>query len=429
MEVFMKILGVVTEYNPFHNGHLYHLQRSLEITGATHTVAIMSGNFLQRGEPALVDKWERAKMAVKSGVDLVLELPTTFACATAEIFASGAVSLLDNLGIIDFMSFGSEYGRIDILEVIAKTLLLSPPDYNDYIKNYLQQGLSFPLARSHALKDYFEKTSIIRNEFLHDISNILNNPNNILAIEYIKALKKINSPIIPYTVPRVKATYHSKEIRSNICSATAIREGLKKEGSLEYFSNVMPDSSYAILKSAFNDNVAPIFDEDFATTIITILRRMSATELALYFDVEEGLENRILNCSQNSNSLLGLYNCIKSKRYTLTRIQRICMHVLLNLHREDIQKFVAYGGPQYIRVLAFNNKGREILKLCKSKSSLPIINKISNYIPQNDIAKKMLDLDIRASNIYSIAMKDNYHSKISPDFYISPHYEKTHYEI
>lgn len=420
----MKILGLITEYNPFHNGHLYHLKKSKEITGASHTVAVMSGNFLQRGEPALVHKWARAEMAVKSGVDLVLELPTAFACATAEIFAHGAIGLLHNLKIIDFVSFGSEHGKIDFLELIANTLLLSPPNFNYYLQGYLRQGLSFPLARSKALMDYFKKSSGIANECLHDMTVILNNPNNILAIEYIKALKKLNSSIIPYTIPRIKATYHSKDITSDICSATAIREGLKKQKTLENYTNVMPSFSCKILQAAFKEKIAPIFKEDFETTIITILRRMNAEELGLYFDVEEGLENRIFNCSQTSNNLFDLYNSIKSKRYPLTRIQRICIHILLNLQRKDILEFMSHDGPQYIRVLAFNDKGREILKLCKSKSSLPIINKIKHYTPQNEIAKKMLDLDIKASNIYALAMKNSYYSSVPLDFYISPHYKK-----
>ncbi|NLM03951.1 MAG: nucleotidyltransferase [Clostridiales bacterium] len=420
----MKILGLITEYNPFHNGHLYHLNKSKEITKATHTIAVMSGNFLQRGEPALVHKWARAQMAVKSGVDLVIELPTAFACATAEIFAFGAISLLDKLNIVDYISFGSEYGQLDLLELIAETLLESPNDFKNSLKKYLDEGLSFPKARSKALIEYLKNTNYIDGNSLYIISEIMDNPNNILAIEYIKSLKKLNSSIKPYTISRIKAEYHSKEINSNICSATAIREGLKKNLNLNAFYDVIPHFTYEILENLFENNIGPIFSKDFEQIIISLIRSMEAKELKMFFDVDGGLENRILNCSLQSNNLFELYNCIKSKRHPHTRIQRICMHILLKLYKKDILEFINWGGPQYVRVLAFNDKGREILKLCKDKSKLPIINKLANYIPENDISKKMLTLDIKATNIYALAIKNNYYSTRALDFYISPYYEK-----
>lgn len=421
----MKILGMITEYNPFHNGHLYHLNKSIEITGATHTVAVMSGNFLQRGEPALVHKWQRAKMAIECGVDLVIELPTAYACATAELFAFGSISLLHNLGIVDCIAFGSEYGKISTLEMIADVLFKSSLSFENSLRSYLKEGLPFPAARSKALVNFYKSCHTHGcDEESMNIESIMNNPNNILAIEYLKALKKLGSTILPYTIPRIKAAYHSQDMISDISSATAIREHLKKGKTLEDVRKVMPSVSYKLLKEACESGIAPVFKEDFENAIMTIFRRENPKDLTKYFDVNEGLENRIYECSHHCNSIESLYNCIKSKRYTLTRIQRICMHALLNLKKKDLLRFAHQEGPQYIRVLGFNDKGREILKSCKSKSELPIINKINQYVPSDDTAKKSLALDIRATNIYTLALKNHLFSSKPLDYYQSPYYKR-----
>ncbi|AOY77357.1 nucleotidyltransferase [Clostridium formicaceticum] len=423
----MKVLGLITEYNPFHNGHLYHLNASKELTGCTHAVAIMSGNFLQRGEPALVHKWDRAKMAVQAGVDLVIELPTPYACATAELFAFGSISLLHAMGVVDALCFGSEYGEISLLKVIANVLFLSPPKFKIFLKNHLKKGLSFPSARTKALADYFnlDDDCNLKTSDLEVIEMIMNSPNNILAIEYMKMLKKLNASILPYTIPRIKAAYHSTKLEGSIVSATAIREHFYRKNHLQELKGTMPPSSLNILEEAFEKKLAPIFKEDFEKVILTLLRRESKESLSHYFDIREGLENKIFQCSHHCNSLTNLYHCVKSKRYTQTRFQRICMHVLLNLKKKDIIDFTSSGGPQYLRVLALNNKGREILKACKLKATLPIINKINQYVPSNEIAKKMLEIDIRATNLYALATNNEDYSTRPLDFYISPYYQVT----
>lgn len=419
----MKVLGLITEYNPFHNGHLYHLNKSIEITGATHTIAVMSGNFLQRGEPALVHKWARAKMAIECGVDLVIELPTAYACSTAELFAYGSISLLHHLNIVDCISFGSEYGEITTLSTIAEILANSPESFKSSLKSYLKMGLPFPVARSKALIDYYKlyNKGCCKEELIN-ISNIMQNPNNILSIEYLKALKCLNSKILPYTISRIKADYHSKDILDNISSATAIREHLKMGKSFEELLKVMPPSSFKILKESYDNGIAPIFKEDFEKAIIAILRREKPQNFSEYFDVNEGLENKIYECSHKCSSIEALYNCIKSKRYTLTRIQRICMHILLNIKKKDLIAYNNLGGPQYARILGFNDKGREIIKQCKLKSKIPIINKINRYGLKDKIVQSQLDLDIRATNIYNLAFKDS--SNIVTDYNMSPYYKE-----
>jgi len=421
----MKILGLITEYNPFHNGHLYHLNKSKKITGATHTVAVMSGNFLQRGEPAIVHKWERAKMAVKSGVDLIIEIPTTYACSTAELFAYGSISLLDKLGAVECISFGSEIGNINSLSKIVEVLTSSLPEFEEILKNYVNLGFTFPVARSMAIVRYFKEIKGYNEENLALINDVMKSPNNILGIEYLKAINELKSSIIPYTITRKYAHYHSKDITdSSIASATAIREHLFNNNALINISSVIPNTTLNILSSNIESGIAPIFSTDFQQSILAILRRSELKDIKNVFDVVEGLENRIYKCSNNVNTVSELYNCIKSKRYTLTRIQRILMHTLLNINKDDIFRFNNNGGPQYARVLAFNCKGREILQILKSTSSIPIISNLKHYNPQNEYAKQMLNIDIRATNIYSLAFKNKSNINGQLDYITSPHYEK-----
>ena len=421
----MKVLGLVTEYNPFHNGHLYHLEESKKVTGASHSVAVMSGNFLQRGEPTLIHKWGRAEMAVASGVDLVIELPTIYASATAELFAFGAVKLLDMLGIVDCLCFGSEVGDVHYLKLIANLLVESPDLLNLYLREELKLGLTFPDARSRALIKYLGESSSLSKEELDMLTSLIKSPNNILSIEYLKSLIRLNSKIAPYTILRRKAAYHSTELFTDIASATAIREHLRNEKPYDLLKNVMPLTAFNILDRYRNENITPIFSYHFEDMLLSIIRRETPSSLTKYFDVNEGLEHKIYQCSQASQSLRQLYECIKSKRYTLTRVQRIAMHILLNITKKEIEFFNEAGGPQYIRVLAFNEKGRELLKGIKGSSSLPIISKVPHFRPQTEAAKLMLDIDIRASNIYRLGIPNKTFSSRQLDYALSPIYVKS----
>ena len=420
----MKILGLITEYNPFHNGHLYHLNMSKNITGATHTIAIMSGNFVQRGEPAIAHKWERAKMAVKSGVDLVIELPTLYACSTAEIFAHGAISLLNNLKAVNCVSFGSEAGDLNLLSKIADILVDPPSQFSMILKDYVNSGFTFPIARSKAIIKYLEKTEHYKTDKLILIDDTIKNPNNILGIEYLKAIKRLDSPIIPITISRKPAYYSNKKILTDsVASATAIRNHILNNRPLSDIDHVIPNSTFDILSSNIDAGFAPISNMNFEKPILTILRRGCTDDLKNVFDVSEGLENKIFRCSIKVNTLPELFDCIKSKRYTLTRLQRILTHVLLNIDKNDIFYSNKKGGPRYARILAFNTKGREILRTLKNSSSIPIISNLKHYRPQDEAARKMLDIDIRATNIYSLAFKNKIPVKTPLDYTTSPHYE------
>ena len=403
----MKILGLIVEYNPFHNGHLYHLQKSIEKTKATHTIAIMSGNFLQRGEPALFDKYTRAHAAVKNGVDLVIELPTMFACQSAEIFSHGAITTLNSLNCVDAICFGSEEGDVDILYTISKILVDEPEEFKISLKKYLSDGMLFPTARSLALFDYindFKLLDISKEKLL----NILNSSNNILGLEYIKSILKLNSKIKPYTITRVQSDYNSETIESNICSATAIRKQLKDLNDISSISKVVPNNTFDVLKSKIDDDFYPMFDDNYFEILSSIIIR-DKNILNTYFDVNEGIENKIYQSIFTSLTLDDLKESIKSKRYTMTKIKNV-------------------NNIPYIRILAFNDKGREIIKNIKTNSDINIINKFSNisFSKDDEVFKTLIDYDIKASNIYNlIYYKNNKNLLKGPmDFYISPKYVK-----
>ena len=418
----MKVLGLIVEYNPFHNGHLYHLNKSKEITNSTHTVAIMSGHFLQRGEPSLFDKYTRAQMAVDNGVDLVIELPTLFSSQSAEIFSYGAISTLNSTNAIDCICFGSEVGDIDVLYKISELLVNEPTEFKIYLKNYLNEGMLFPKARSRALFSYINKYNLI-NISEDEIFNILNSPNNILGIEYIKSILKLNSNIKPYTINRIKSQYNSKEINSDICSATAIRESLKNDYNINNIENVVPFNTYTYINEKVTNGFNPVFDEDFYNILSGIILR-DENILNTYFEVNEGIENKIIDSLFKSTSLYELQMNIKSKRYTLTKIKRTLNNIMLGIKKDEMLNVKSINKVPYVRILAFNNKGREILKKIKNNSDIHIINKLSKVSYNDELMKLILSYDIKATNLYNLVYyKNNKNLLKGPmDYYISPKY-------
>ncbi|MGL4911202.1 MAG: nucleotidyltransferase [Romboutsia sp.] len=420
----MNILGLIVEYNPFHNGHLYHLLKSKEITGATHTVAIMSGNFLQRGEPALFDKYTRAEMAVKNGVDLVIELPTMFACQSAEIFSYGAVNTLNSLNCINSICFGSEEGNIDTLSTISKILVNEPEEFRSLLKKYLNDGILFPTARSSALFDYISKYNLL-DISKEELLDILNSSNNILGLEYIKSLLKLDSNIKPYTIARISASYNSENITSNICSATAIRRSLKENNNLSQISDVVPSPTYSTMKNKISSNFSPMFDDKYFDLLSSIILR-DANILDTYFDVNEGIENKIYQSVFTSNSLNDLQQAVKSKRYTLTKIKRTLNNILLGITKEDMNKVKNIQAMPYARVLAFNDNGREIIKAIKTNSEINIINKFANvaFNMNNNEFKTLISYDIKSSNMYNMIYYRNNRDLLKGpmDYFITPIY-------
>ena len=399
-----KVLGIVAEYNPFHNGHLHHLQTSKQETKSKYSIAVIGGNFSQRGSCSLVDKWSKAKMAIMSGVDLVIELPTIYSVSSAENFAEGSVKILNSLKIVDNISFGAECSDISILEDIANVLYREPSEYKNLLSHELGKGLSYPKARENALMIYLKN--------IKKYNNVLSSPNNILGIEYIKALKKLNSSIKPHVVERYSNDYNSTSYTGNIASSTAIRN-IIKSGTFKVLPKVMPESSYSVLID--NIKVGHIVSDisSFEKEIIYNLRKMSTSEIANLPDVGEGLEHSIKKCANSCNSIIEFLNLIKSKRYTNTRLQRILIYALLGITKKDMQ--ISKKVTPYVRVLGFNDSGKYLLsEIAKANPKLHIVTSVKKFEDEcrNNNLKSMLAKDIYATNVFTLGYEFDSHANL-----------------
>ncbi len=403
------VLGIIAEYNPFHNGHLYHLKESKKATGAEYTVAIISGNFTQRGSTSIIDKWKKTEMALQSGVDLIIELPVLYSISSSENFAEGSIKILNSLGIIDFLSFGSETSDIKILNNFANILYDEPKEYKKILSNYLDTGLSFPKARENALLEYIKNFEDVNTNF-YNYKNILSSPNNILGIEYLKALKKYKSSIKPVCIKRSVADYNSSDISINtsIASATAIRKLIKNK-NFNTIKTVIPEKSYSILADCINSGCIIPDLNCFEKEIIYVLRKMSIKEIANLPDVSEGLEFLIKKAVNSCNTLTELLNTIKSKRYTITRLQRILLYALLDISKKDMKLSKEVDSP-YIRVLGFNDNGKKLIsKIMDKNPNQPLITSVKKFVDNNSNTslQTMLNKDIFATNVYSLGFKNN----------------------
>ena len=407
-----KVLGIIAEYNPFHNGHLYHLEASKKLTGANYTVAIISGNFTQRGSTSIVDKWSKTKMALENGIDLVIELPVLYSISSAENFADGAIKILNSLGIVDYLSFGAETSDISILNNIANILYSEPEEYKKLLSIELEKGLSFPKARENALLDYIKNSDdIVPENRIIDFekySKILSSPNNILGIEYLKALKKYNSSIKPMCISRFKAEYNSSNFSENIASATAIRELIKNK-NFDTIKTVIPLESSSVLMDCINSGCVVPDLNYFEKEIIYTLRKMSIEEIANIPDVSEGLEFSIKKAANSCNNIYDFLDIVKSKRYTVTRLQRILLYALLGISKEDMQLSKKVEKP-YIRVLGFNDNGKKLVSEIATKNpELKLITSVKKFVDSNSNKDLQIifDKDILATDVYSLAFENN----------------------
>lgn len=409
-----KVLGIIAEYNPFHNGHLFHLETSKKITGADYTIAIISGNFTQRGSTSIIDKWSKTKMALQNGIDLVIELPVLYSISSAENFADGAIKILNSLGIVDYLSFGSESSDINILKDISDILFNEPDDYKKLLASELDKGLSFPKARENALLGYIKNCSNTINFDMERYTDALSSPNNILGIEYLKALKKYKSDINPICVKRNGADYNSTDISvkngqlNSIGSATAIRELIKSKNYIT-IKDLVPTSSYSILMDCLNDGCLVPDLYVFEKEIVFLLRKMSVEEIANLPDVSEGLEFSIKKAANSCNNINDLLNIIKSKRYTVTRLQRILLYALLGISKKDIDISKCMEMP-YVRVLGFNENGKNLIsEIALKNPSIPLVTSVKKFVDTNSDSylKFLLDKDIFATNVYSLGFEKN----------------------
>ena len=375
----MKVAGIIAEFNPFHNGHAFLVQKARE-TGYTHVVAVMSGNFVQRGEPALFHHSVRTKAALENGVDLVLQLPGVYAMSGAQSFARAGAEILDGLGIVDSVVFGSECGNAQLLSETADAIY--GEEIKQYLSSELDKGISFASARENALR-------IINPVY----ADVIKSPNNILGVEYIAALKRLGSNVSPVTFSRNGAAHDSDKTDGNIAGASLIRELMRNGGEWE---NLVPDNTAVIYNASEIADISRL-----ESAVLYKIRTVSAEELAKVPDISEGIENRILSAAKQAGSLDELYSLAKTKRYSHARIRRIIWNCLLGVTAKDLEKSVPY-----IRITGFNKKGAELIKAAKETAKLPIMSKPSDLLQLNENAQKILSLECTAGDIYSLCYKN-----------------------
>lgn len=381
----MKIVGIVAEYNPFHNGHQHHIAESRRLTGADFVVCVMSGSFTQRGEPAFLDKWTRAETALLGGADLVLELPLPFSLGSAETFAFGAVYMLHSLGVVDFLSFGGENPDLALLRGAAAKLL--DPETMPVIKRHLKEGASFPAARQKALEAGGETAAFLAR------------PNNILGVEYLKSLALLHSPITPVVVPRHSTGYHDPAPDGAFASAKAIRKILAEEGP-SCCLPLLPEKTRGPFLRAVETGRYFLADEAYSKAVMACLKKLTAEELARVPDVGEGLQNRIVKAARESFTLEDFFARLKTKRYMRTRLNRIVMRSFLGLDASFCPPV-----PPYARILGLGPAGREILRRMEDTSSIPILTKAAHIRLHCGEARRLFALECRATSLYNLLLK------------------------
>ncbi|MBQ7900907.1 MAG: nucleotidyltransferase [Clostridia bacterium] len=376
------VTGIICEYNPFHNGHMYHIQQAKKQTNCKYVICAMSGSMVQRGEVAIFDKWQRASAAVDGGADLVIELPAYYVLQSAENFAYGGVSLLHKLGVVDYLAFGSESGSIDSLTKIADIMTNEPREYSAALKQALDRGMGYPAACECALR------AASGSDF--DFQ-----PNDILAINYIKALRGIHSAIEPVAIRRTN-DYHSISAMGNIASATAVRTMLADGDDISSYVPHITDTTYHA--------------RNMQSFVLGFFRTAEAQKLNCITGMEPGLANRLINCAKSNVDYDSFVNACVTKRYTRHRIQRVIMCCLLGI-----------GGKynmDYVRVLAMNQNGRRLLGEIKKRSNLDIVTKTADFTPTDD---SMFKFDILATDIAALCCSDKTKRTASKDYITSPY--------
>ena len=379
-----KRIGIIAEYNPFHNGHLYQIQKAKELTGADTVITVMSGNFTQRGDTSLINKFEKAKIALQNEVDMVIELPTIYSISSAENFALGGVKILNEIGNIDYLVFGIEEENLEKLQAIADVLVNEDDEFKRNIKEELDKGNSYPKAREIVLK------KVLSSE---NVENIMQKPNNILAIEYLKALKTTNSKIKPFAIKRKNTMHNDENINENYASGTYIRK-LFIENNFNEIKKVVPKYTYE--RELKNQGTYVSSINDFSDIVIYKIRTMTKEEISQIADVNEGLENSIKLASTTCKTIDEIIDKVSTKRYTKTRISRILTYILLDITKSEMEQ--SKNANQYIRVLGINKKCEGILKTINNNKLITSLKKFE----ENNRENQLLNIDKKATEIYTI---------------------------
>lgn len=404
----MKITGIIAEYNPFHNGHHYQIQRARELTGADYIIIVMSGSFVQRGTTALMDKYSRARMALLGGADLVLELPVCYATGSAEYFACGAISLLNQLGCVDSICFGSECGDIVPLKEIATALVTESTDYKKALKAGIKSGSTFPVARTAALAQTLDG--------FVSFDTILGHPNNILGIEYIKAIIRQHSSIEPFTSLRVGSDYHSYKLADAFSSAISIRQSLAIQDNLELIRAQLPDTAYEIMQNEFHKTF-PVFTNDFSSMLKFKLLRERESGFTRYLDVTDAISDKLVRNTFKMQEYKDFCDLLKTRDVTYARISRCLCHILLDIHTDEVKQYLDSGITFYARVLGFRSKAAPLTKAIKNHTAIPMITKVTsaaaNLYP---LGRKQFEHDIYASHIYECIAGTKYHAGMQDEY-------------
>jgi len=399
----MRTIGIISEYNPFHNGHKYLIDQAKKHGDGQYIVCVLSSNFLQRGEPSMISKFERAKLAILNGADLVFELPTINSCINAKSYAYNSLNLLNKVGICDTLLFGSEAGNTKILNMISDILSNEPPSYKEDLKKHLSSGVSYPKARSLALENHFNNS---------EISEIIKSSNNILGIEYINAIKKLSAPIKFDTIKRIGSNYLEENLETTFSSATAIRKSIVDNG-ITSIKNQVPITTYKLLTETFNKY-------DIVTTrkldeIINFkLASLNKNDIYDFQNISEGIENRIYKMLDNHFTFNEMVTYLSSKRYPKTRISRLLIHILLDIKKDQLDTDIKYA-----RILYASEKGKDLFDVINKNSKIPVFtsfNKFYNIAPNS--IKKLLDFEIKSSNIYENLRKGQSNSDFKHKFEI-----------
>lgn len=384
----MKVAGIIAEYNPFHNGHAYQLEAA-RAAGATHLAVVMSGCFVQRGGPACAPAHIRAEAAVNSGADLVLELPLPYAMARAQTFALGGVRLLDALGCVDYLCFGTESENLASLQEVSR--VLDSPEYKEHLHSFIAEGVTFAAARQKAVE-----------KILGEAAAVLRQPNDTLAIEYLRALRQQNSKMAPLPVARRGAAHDAsmEEIHAleGFASASALRV-LMAQNDFTALCGYVPTSALNCYKKGIAQGHMPSNTDRLEHALLFALRKMDKKSFHALPDISEGLENRLYNAVRQACSLTELYMLTKTKRYTLARIRRLVWSACLGIPAQ-----LGQTPPPYLRILAFNERGREILAAASKTASIPISHSLAHLEGKNDICKRFATLEATSADLFALAL-------------------------
>lgn len=388
----MKTVGIIAEYNPFHNGHAYQIRKAKELAGADYCIIVMCGDFVQRGAPALAGKYIRAEAALRNGADLVLELPVYYALSSAEYFASGAVALLDKLGVTDALCFGSECGSITLLSEFALRLSTEDSVFRETLDRHMRMGHAYPAARNAALQ--------ASAPHLTPHMHILSAANNILGIEYCKALFRRGSAIKAYTTHRAGNSYHDASLLNTYCSALAIREAIETSGSLADVRSLMPPNAYGLLESQFGKTF-PVRPDDVSLPLHYQLLAKQQSGYTEHPDIDQDLSDRITNLLPSYRCFTDFCELLKTKNRTYTRIARSLMHILLQIRKTDLALFKSEDYIYYARMLGFRKDAAPLLTAIKAHSSIPLLSRLADADSLlSDNGRHMLAEDIYASQVY-----------------------------